>query len=224
MLDASGLSLSFRDANGRAFDVLKIDAMTAAAGALTVITGPSGSGKSTLLFALAGLQALDAGTIRWAEEEITGLSENARDAWRRRQVGMIFQSFHLFEEMSPRDNVLLPVWFGNLSARAKRARADALLESFDVPQRKRLKELSRGEQQRVALARALMFDPPIVLADEPTASLDAVAGDKVVERFRTLADEGRLVLAVTHDPALIAAADRVLVLEHGRLSEKARAA
>ncbi|MEM1267728.1 MAG: ATP-binding cassette domain-containing protein [Pseudomonadota bacterium] len=220
MLVARDLRLAFADAAGARFDVLAIDHLAAERGSLTVLTGPSGSGKSTLLYALSGLQALDAGEVRWGETEITGLSEARRDRWRRETVGLVFQSFHLVDELSPIDNVLVPVWFGHLSARAHRPRATELLEALGVPTaRRRLADLSRGEQQRVALARALLFDPAVILADEPTASLDRAASAAVIARFRAMADEGRLVLAVSHDPALIDAADRVLALAHGRLTE-----
>ncbi len=223
-LTATGLGLTLTGSGGRPFEVLNIPTLTAEPGALTVLTGPSGSGKSTLLFALSGLQTLDRGTIRWGETEITALPEPARDRWRRGAVGLVFQSFHLIDELSPLDNVLVPVWFGAFFAGPSRARAASLLEELGVPgDRPRLRALSRGEQQRVALARALMFDPPIILADEPTASLDRAAGARVIDGFRKLARDGRLVLAVSHDPDLIAAADHVLVLDHGQLVQGAPA-
>lgn len=226
MLEAAGIKLSFRDAEGRDFVVLDIAALDSAPGALTVVTGPSGSGKSTLLYALSGLQTVDAGCIHWAGTDIVPLGETARDRWRRKTIGMVFQDFHLIEELSPLDNVLVPAWFSRFRAGPLRDRAAALMEEFGVPaSRRRLSDLSRGERQRVALARALLFDPPVILADEPTASLDREAGGKVIDSLRLLArDRARLVLAVSHDPDLIAAADRVLRLEHGRITETRAAA
>ncbi|MEM8789593.1 MAG: ATP-binding cassette domain-containing protein [Pseudomonadota bacterium] len=224
-LTTQGLRLDFRDPAGRDIRVLDIAEFTAQDGRLTVITGPSGSGKSTLLHVLSGLLLPDAGQVRWRGAQITALGEGARDRWRRRNVGMVFQNFHLIDELSPLDNVLAPGWFDRFSVGGLRARAAALLQDFDVPQaRGRLAHLSRGEQQRVALARALLFDPPLILADEPTASLDRVAGATVIDRLRTLADAGRTVLAVSHEPDLIAAAGIVLRLERGRLSPQAVAA
>ncbi len=221
MLDAAGLRLSFRDAEGHLFPVLDIGALKAGAEALTVITGPSGSGKSTLLHALCGLQPVDAGTIRWQDTDIATLSEGARDRWRRQTVGLVFQDFHLIDELSPLDNILVPAWFSRFRAGGLRDRAEALMRAYAVPtQRRRVADLSRGERQRVALARALLFDPPVILADEPTASLDRSAGAAVIETLCALArDRGRLVLAVSHDRDLIGAADRVLRLDRGRLDK-----
>lgn len=220
MLRAERLRLSFRDAEGRGFPVLDIAALAAEAGALTVVTGPSGSGKSTLLHALCGLQPVDAGAIRWQDIDIAPLSEGARDRWRRQTVGLVFQEFHLIDELSPLDNILVPAWFSRFRAGPMRDRAAELMRAYAVPtQRRRVADLSRGERQRVAMARALLFDPPVILADEPTASLDRDAGAAVIEGLCALArDRGRLVLAVSHDPGLIAAADTVLRLDHGRLT------
>jgi putative ABC transport system ATP-binding protein len=189
------------------------------AGALLAITGPSGSGKSTLLYALAGLLRPQHGTIHWGGRDILAQAESVRDRWRRHTIGFAFQDFHLLGELTPLQNVLLPASFEHWAIdRATRARAASLLDRFAVPQARRTTAvLSRGEQQRVALARALLYDPPVILADEPTASLDAVAGAAVAELLvRLSTDEGRTVIAVSHDSALIARCTARLTLEHGR--------
>lgn len=191
---------------------------------LTAIAGPSGSGKSTLLYLLAGLLAPERGMVVWDGRDIARAREGTRDRWRRDNAGFIFQNFHLLEELSPLDNVLAPAWFANFSARPWRARALALLDRFGVPREaKRTTFLSRGEQQRVAIARALLFDPRIVFADEPTASLDAAAGEGVIAALAEMAGSGKTVIVVSHDPQLLARAGRVIRLDHGRLADRKQA-
>ena len=189
------------------------------AGALLAVTGPSGSGKSTLLYALAGLLRPQRGIVHWDGRDILATSEAARDRWRRHNIGFVFQDFHLLPELTPLQNVLLPASFERWTIDpATRARAVALLDRFGVPQvRRTTAVLSRGEQQRVAVARALLYDPPVILADEPTASLDAAAGAGVAELLvRLSADEGRTVIVVSHDSALISRCSARVTLEHGR--------
>jgi putative ABC transport system ATP-binding protein len=186
---------------------------------LTAIAGPSGSGKSTLLYLLAGLLAPGRGTIEWDGIDLAAAGEGARDRWRRDNAGFIFQNFHLLEELSPLDNVLAPAWFANLSARPWRARAAALLDRFGVTsEAKRTAFLSRGEQQRVAIARAVLFDPRVVFADEPTASLDVSSGESVIAALLEMAAAGKTVIVATHDPELLARAGRTILLDHGRLT------
>lgn len=203
---------------GGAVTALEIADLTVEPGALLAITGPSGSGKSTLLYAIAGLLRPARGSILWDGRDILGLAEAARDRWRRHHIGFAFQDFHLLPELSPLANVLLPASFERFTASpALRARGVALLDRFGVPEtRVSTGTLSRGEQQRVALARALLFDPPVILADEPTASLDAAAAARVAESLVDLSRaEGRTVIAVSHDPSLIAHFDHRIALEHG---------
>ena len=221
-LTCDGLVVSFSDAGGQKFRAVDVEKVRFEPGRLHLVSGPSGSGKSTLLYAIAGLAELESGCIRFGDDILSDLSEARRDAWRRRHVGMVFQSFHLIPELNAEDNVLLPAWFGGFRASdAQRARTKHLLEMLGVPAgRGAVARLSRGEQQRVALARALLFDPPIILADEPTASLDAEAGATVVDMLQHMAiEENRLVIAVSHDQALIEAAGRLMRLERGRLVE-----
>jgi putative ABC transport system ATP-binding protein len=187
---------------------------------VTALAGPSGSGKSTLLYLLSGLMRPDAGSIRWNDDDLTLLGEARRDGWRRRNAGFVFQNFHLIEEMSPEDNVLVGGWFSHWSVRGLRRRVAELLDRLEVPrERTRVALLSRGEQQRVAIARALLFDPPVIFADEPTASLDAAAGHNVVATLRRLAaEEGKTVICASHDADLLDACDRVVRIDHGRIA------
>lgn len=212
-LAASGLRLAFSGEG-----IIDLPELNLAPGTLTALAGPSGSGKSTLLYLLSGLLPPDAGQVLWQGEDITRFSESRRDAWRRQHAGFIFQNFHLIEELSPLDNVLVPVWFDRLSAASAKPRALALLDQLEVPTRRaHVSLLSRGQQQRVAIARALIGDPQVIFADEPTASLDAVSGEIVIATLRKLAtDEGRTVLVATHDPALRAISDSTVQLDHGR--------
>jgi len=218
-LSAESLVVILNDADGRPFTVLDGLDFAPESGRLTAVVGASGSGKSTLLNALSGLIRPDSGRVMFEATNISALGERQRDRWRRDHIGLVFQDFHLIEELSPRNNVLVAAWFDRLSAAKLRGRADAMLNELGVPtNRTSLHGLSRGEQQRIAIARALMFDPPIILADEPTASLDRTAGKSVATLLRDLAlRDGRIVVVVTHDPDVIEVADAVVELAHGRL-------
>lgn len=212
-LAASGLRLAFSGEG-----IIDLPELTLSPGTLTVLAGPSGSGKSTLLYLLSGLLRPDAGSVAWNSQDITQLSEGRRDRWRRRHAGFIFQNFHLIDELSPLDNVLVPLWFDHISAASAKPRALALLDQLEVPtKRAHVAQLSRGQQQRVAIARALIGNPQVIFADEPTASLDATSGETVIETLRKLAvNEGRTVLVASHDQALSAVATSVVQLDHGR--------
>jgi putative ABC transport system ATP-binding protein len=200
--------------------VVDLDRLEIAPGATVALTGPSGSGKTTLAYLLTGIEPVRQGAVRWGGTDLAQLPESARDAWRRRHVGFVFQDFHLVPGLSILRNVLVSCYFDGLRPDPTLAeRAAALLDVFAVPTaRRRVGDLSRGEQQRVAVARALLRRPPVVVTDEPTASLDAASGGRVVELLvRGVREVGATLLAVTHDPALIAAVDAVHHLEHGRL-------
>ncbi|MBY0612226.1 MAG: ATP-binding cassette domain-containing protein [Beijerinckiaceae bacterium] len=221
-LRADSLRITFVDAAGARFTALDIPRLEAGCGDSLAITGPSGSGKSTLLYALAGLVDDLEGNVAWDETMLMRLPQTARDRWRRENAGFVFQDFHLIAELSPIENVLMPARFALFSASADlKARALNLLDELRVPiARKLSSQLSRGEQQRVAIARALLFDPPIILADEPTASLDAEAANDVSTLLTELAARsGKLVITVSHDERLIERCGARLALEHGRLKQ-----
>lgn len=226
-LQVDGVRHAFGSERGSAAEpVIILDALALSPGAALAITGPSGAGKSTLLYLLAGLLAAQVGSIRWGAVDVSTLRGAAGDGWRLRQFGFVFQDFHLVPELTALENVLLPAWFGAWRASgALRARAAMLLEEFGVPSGRRpVRSLSRGEQQRVALARALLFAPPVILADEPTASLDGEAARHIAEHLFAFNAAGHTLIVVSHDPALIERAPQRLhvirgqpaVLEHGR--------
>jgi putative ABC transport system ATP-binding protein len=218
-LAARSVRVSFADQG--AGGIRALDGVSAAfpPGRLTAIVGPSGSGKSTLLHALAGIVLPQQGEVSSGDTVVNRLGERQRDAWRLAHCGMVFQDFRLIDELDALGNTLLPAQFHRVRLQAQvRARADDLLARFEVPRRAGpVARLSRGEQQRVALARALLLDPPLILADEPTASLDAENGQRIAQALRDLARAGKTVVAVTHDDRLTALADQVLSLRAGRV-------
>jgi putative ABC transport system ATP-binding protein len=200
--------------------VLESVELRASAGEWVAVTGPSGSGKSTLLHILGGLDADFTGEVHVAGQRLRGAPDSALAELRRKQVGFVFQAFHLVPDLSARDNVRLGAWFGSgMEPARSRARAEELLAQVglegrgaDPPAR-----LSGGERQRVALARALFGGPQILLCDEPTGNLDRDSGERVIRLLRTLRVQGLCVVSVTHEARLCAAADRVLELSAGRL-------
>ncbi len=195
--------------------------LTVDADEVVAVLGRSGSGKSTLLNLLGGLDSPEGGRIVVAGEELTGRGVRRLPRIRLRHVGFVFQQFQLIEELSGAENVLLPTRLPGAPPGGA-ARAAALIEELGLaPVASHLPhELSGGEQQRFAIARALVNDPELVLADEPTGSLDADNGAAVLDLLRDL--RGRAVVIVTHEPEAAAIADRVLSLSDGRLSAAVR--
>ncbi len=190
-------------------------------GELVAVVGRSGSGKSTLLHLLGGLDRPDGGRIEVGGRPVTGASERELSALRRDSIGFVFQFFHLLPELDGEANVLLPVRLPGSSNGAAQ-RGQDLIDRLGLRDVAGLAphQLSGGEQQRFAIARALVADPPLVLADEPIGNLDAEAGAVVLDLLRSIADEGRAVLMVTHQAEATARADRVLRLERGQLFEE----
>mgnify|MGYP001094544039 CR=1 FL=1 len=186
------------------------------------ISGPSGSGKSTLLYLLGGLDHPTSGTIRVRGEEITALDDNGLAGFRRRSVGFVFQMFNLIPTMTALQNVEFPMLFARTDGAARRERARALLERVGLSDRlnHRPTELSGGQQQRVAIARSLVNTPDIILADEPTGNLDSRSGADIMAVLRQLNEEGRTIILVSHDPAVIAATGRHMRLHDGRIQDE----
>jgi putative ABC transport system ATP-binding protein len=182
------------------------------------LIGPSGSGKSTLLMVMAGLERPDTGALLVAGQPLNALDEDALALFRGRNVGIVFQSFHLIPTMTALENVAVPLELAG--ARDAHERAARELEAVGLGERQRHypAELSGGEQQRVALARALAPDPPILLADEPTGNLDEATGEAIIELlFAKHRQRGTTLVLVTHDPALASRCDRVVKLRSGRI-------
>ncbi|BDT72434.1 lipoprotein-releasing system ATP-binding protein LolD [Comamonadaceae bacterium OS-4] len=189
------------------------------------IVGASGSGKSTLLSIIAGLDTPTGGTVRVAGQDIFALDEDARAALRARQVGFVFQSFQLLGNLTALENVMLPLELdGRKDARSA---ATEMLSRVGLSQRLNSypKVLSGGEQQRVALARAFVVKPAVLLADEPTGSLDFATGEKIMElMFDLNREQGTTLVLVTHDRSIAARCDRRILIEAGKVVPEAVAA
>jgi putative ABC transport system ATP-binding protein len=217
---AENVVVAYPQPRGGTLSVLDIDRLELPPGSQTAICGPSGSGKTTLLHLLCGIERPSAGRVSWDGVDLFALGEAARDRWRRNSVGLVFQQFHLFASLSPLENVLLPARFRAFRVEgAVASRARALLDQVGVRATGDTASLSRGEMQRVALARALLFAPPILMADEPTASLDAEAAAEVAGLlFSACRETGATLLLVTHDPALASRCPQIMNLAAGRIS------
>ncbi|HTP23058.1 MAG TPA: ABC transporter ATP-binding protein [Solirubrobacteraceae bacterium] len=220
VLEARGITKTVGAGRGarRVLDGVSLDVH---AGEVVAVLGRSGSGKSTLLHLLGGLDRPDAGTIRLAGQDITRQRPRALARTRLRHIGLVFQSFHLIEELSGEENVTLPALLpGALRGGERRARR--LIDELGLSELvgRRPHELSGGEQQRLAIARALVNDPELVLADEPTGNLDQENGATVLALLRGLTH--RAVVIVTHEADAAAIADRVLHLRDGRLADRPR--
>jgi len=193
-------------------------------GEFVAVLGPSGSGKSTLLALMAGLDRPSSGEVRVNGERIDHLSEDRLAILRRHTIGFVFQSFQLLENLTARENVMLPM---ELLGRADASqRAADLLSAVGLSERGHHypSQLSGGEQQRVALARAFAPRPALLLADEPTGNLDGATGRVVLDLLIALrADEGATLVLVTHDPAVAALADRRIHLRDGRIEREEKA-
>lgn len=211
-----GVSISFP---GLAQPVLAIDALTIPAGGRLAVTGPSGSGKSTFVNLVSGLERPDRGAIRWRDTDIATLSESGRDRWRATNVGLVMQDFHLFPGLAAVDNVLLPARLAHAATADIKARALELLSRVGLGRPgQSVETMSRGEMQRVAVARALLRRPGVIIADEPTASLDAESGAEVGRLLLELAEqEGATLIVVSHDERLTERLDRRIRLAAGRI-------
>jgi ABC-type lipoprotein export system ATPase subunit len=189
-------------------------------GEFVAIMGASGSGKSTLLNLLGFLDRPDRGTYRFEGADLANADDTTLSNVRNRRIGFVFQQFHLLERTNALDNVMLPLLYAESDVPDGAARARRALSLVGLEQRADHEpgELSGGEQQRVAIARALINDPALILADEPTGSLDAKSGAGVLDLLRSLADTGRTIIVVTHDSGVAERADRVLVISDGRIA------
>ena len=216
-----GLCKEVQDASGQ-LAILRDISFELGAGQTLAIVGESGSGKSTLLGILAGLDTPSGGQVRLAGQDLFALSEDQRAALRAQQLGFVFQSFQLMPNLTALENVMLPL---ELAGRADaRAQAGAMLRRVGLGERlqHRPKVLSGGEQQRVALARAFVVHPALLLADEPTGSLDHATGAAIMDlMFELNREQGTTLVLVTHDRQLAARCERRLAIEAGCLRELA---
>lgn len=216
-LEITGLEV--KAPSGRA--LLSVPAFSIPPGMCLGVRGPSGAGKSTFLFSIAGLAENARGTVRWGETDILKLSGEARAKFRRAHIGMVFQDFLLFEELSAIANAgLAGAYASRAQQGAIQARASSVLARLGIAHGGRTVEsFSGGERQRVAVARALAADPGIILADEPTASLDRKTADALIDDLvRLVREEGRTLIAVSHDPAVYERMDRIIQIVDGRIA------
>jgi putative ABC transport system ATP-binding protein len=181
-------------------------------GQLVVLLGPSGCGKTTLLSCLGGILTPTSGRIQVGDTEITSLSRSELEAYRRRTIGFVFQAFNLIPSLSARENIAMPMMLTGYTKRQAFERADELLGIVGLTERANHKpsKLSGGQQQRVAVARGLGHDPPLLLADEPTANLDHIQAEAVIRLLQELRSQGRLIVVSTHDARLVPIADRIV--------------
>jgi putative ABC transport system ATP-binding protein len=184
------------------------------AGSLALLLGPSGCGKTTLLSCLGGILRPTSGSIAVDDVDVTTLDSHELTMYRRRTVGIVFQAFNLLPSLTALENVMVPMDAAGVNRREARQRAEELLARVGLQDRMRHRpgDLSGGQQQRVAVARAIALDPPLILADEPTAHLDFIQVEEVLRLIRELASGDRLVVVATHDTRMLPLADRVVEL------------
>jgi putative ABC transport system ATP-binding protein len=214
-------NISVRYGTGRAtVNALDEVSLKFYAGQMALVMGPSGSGKTTLLSTLGCLLKPNEGKVVMEGCDVTQLSEDQRGKLRQQNIGYIFQAFRLFRALSALENILVAMDISGRKGKASRDIAMQALETVGLVDRWRLKpkELSGGEKQRVAIARALINNPQIILADEPTASLDGKAGGQIAEMMLQIAEEQRrLVIVVSHDPRMVQFGHRIIKMQDGRL-------
>jgi len=208
----------------RALDGVSLDL---SAGEMLALQGPSGSGKTTLLLLAACALRADSGTVSYEGTDLAGLDERAAAQYRLADVGLISQHPHLMARVPAVENAATKLLLGGVGLTQARERALKWLDRVGIAERAQRtpEELSGGERQRVAIARSLAAEPRLILADEPTANLDSLRSQEIIELLRELSrEQGRCVLLVTHDAQAAAAADRVLRLRDGRLEDAHRVA
>lgn len=217
MISVSQVSKTVSDASGPLSILREID-FSVGVGETVAILGASGSGKSTLLSIMAGLDTPSQGRVELAGQDIFAMSEDARAAWRGNHLGFVFQNFQLMGHLTALENVMLPLELAGTSNAANLAKS--ILTQVGLAERLRHfpKVMSGGEQQRVALARAFVVEPQLLLADEPTGSLDAQTGESIMNLMLEMNNaRGTTLILVTHDQKLAQRCDRTLTLEAGRL-------
>ena len=206
VVEYSSGGYAVRPINGMSLDV--------PAGSLVILLGPSGCGKTTLLSCLGGILHPKSGSIKFDDVEITTLDSGELGDFRRDKVGIIFQAFNLVPSLTALENVMVPLRAAGVSRSSARQRAEELLTRVNLADRLKHRpgDLSGGQQQRVAVARAIALDPPLLLADEPTAHLDFIQVEEVLRLIRSLAQGERVVVVATHDSRMLPLADRVVEL------------
>jgi putative ABC transport system ATP-binding protein len=226
MLTMTGLTKTYRTdtVETTALDSIDLDI---ADGEFVAVMGPSGCGKSTLLNVMGMLDSPTGGSYIFNGHEVAGLSESQLADTRKANIGFIFQSFNLVDELTVRENVELALLYHSIPAAERKARVDKVLDKVGIAHRAKHRptQLSGGQQQRVAVARALVGEPKLILADEPTGNLDTAHGEEVMKMLQALNAEGSTIVMVTHSPSHADYAGRVVNMLDGRiLIEHRRAA
>ena len=219
LIRANGLTKIYREGATELRALRGVD-LDVRAGELTMLMGPSGSGKTTLLSILGCILRASEGKLEVLGEDVTALHERELPRIRREAIGFVFQGFNLFPTLTAAENVALALDLRGSRGAGAKSRPEALLAEVGLAEKARSfpADLSGGQKQRVAIARALAGDPPILLADEPTAALDSTSGRTVIELLQRLSHEsGRAVVMVTHDPRVLPYGDRIIRLEDGRI-------
>jgi lipoprotein-releasing system ATP-binding protein len=214
LLEIIDLNKSFLKGDYR-LNVLSGFSMSVGKGEMLAIVGPSGAGKSTLLHIIGGLDKPDSGSIMFQGEDILKLKGKAVDQFRNKDVGFVFQFHYLLEDFTALENVMMPALIGGMNIQDAAKRAKELLTKVGLENRITHfpAELSGGEQQRTAIARAMMNSPKVILADEPTGSLDKKNSDEVLDMIRLMRDEGVTILIVTHEDGIANSCDRIIRIE-----------
>jgi putative ABC transport system ATP-binding protein len=203
----------------REIPVLRGIDLSVAAGECVALMGPSGSGKTTLMHIIGCLDRPDGGSYRLRDQEVSQLGDDELSHLRARHIGYVFQSFNLIPQMTLRENVELPLTYLDVASRERLSRAQSVLEQVGLGKRlhHRPSELSGGENQRGAIARALIIQPTLLLADEPTGSLDSKTGEEITSLFLELNRNGLTVIIVTHDPQVATRMQRIVQMRDGQL-------
>ena len=225
MINLKGVSRWYGEA--KVVHALNDVSLSVARGERIAVMGPSGSGKSTLLNLVCGLDEPSAGAIVIDGVNLAELDDDARTRLRREKIGMIFQTFNLLPTLTARENVALPLRLQGLSRKEAEKRATAMLGRVSLADRvtHRPDQLSGGERQRIAIARALIFEPPVLLADEPTGNLDSATGQEILELLDRLHSElNTTILLVTHNEEAARYCDRILRLRDGRVVREEKVA
>ena len=218
MIEMHGLTKAYRtsDIETTALDNINLEIN---AGEFIAIMGPSGCGKSTLLNIMGMLDSPDSGSYSFLGEDVAGFGENKLADIRKHNIGFIFQSFNLVDELTVAENVMLPLLYQKVPAKERYERVQTVLERVGIAHRAghRPQQLSGGQQQRVAVARAVVNNPKLILADEPTGNLDTTNGEEVLELLNQLNGDGTTIVMVTHDPGHADHAGRIVNMLDGRV-------
>ncbi len=226
MINIRALSKAYGSPNTSLLVVLKAITITIEAGEFVAIMGPSGSGKSTLLNIIGCLDSFDHGSYQLRNTDIASLNTDELAALRLRHIGFVFQSFNLIPQLTAQANVELPLQYAHVSKQDRQERAHKQLATLGLADRTTHKpsELSGGQQQRVAIARAMINDPELLIADEPTGSLDTETGNDIMELFQQLNADGKTIVMVTHEEGVAAYASRIVRMRDGKIMQSGNTA